>query len=68
MYVTKLSAGKTVEHDVGTGRRAWIQVASGSITVNGVSLDAGDGAAVSDEPRLALAAVNDAEIIVFDLA
>ncbi|MCC7386593.1 MAG: pirin family protein [Deltaproteobacteria bacterium] len=68
IYVTALSAGKSVEHEVETGRRAWVQVASGSVTLNGVTLDAGDGAAVTDESRLALRGVKDAEVLVFDLA
>lgn len=68
LYVTKLSAGKSVEHEVKTGRCSWVQVASGSVTLNTVTLDAGDGAAVTDESRLALHGVKDAEILVFDLA
>lgn len=68
LYVTKLSAGKAVEHEVKTGRRAWVQVASGSVTLNGATLDTGAGAAVTDESRLALHGVKDAEVLVFDLA
>jgi len=38
------------------------------VTVNGESLAAGDGAAVSDESALDLTARSDAEVLVFDLA
>jgi redox-sensitive bicupin YhaK (pirin superfamily) len=54
--------------DLQPGRHAWIQVARGTISVNGHRLDAGDGAAVSDETALELTASSDAEVLVFDLA
>lgn len=67
VYVTKLSEGKSVEHEISLGRRAWVQVATGSVTLNGITLEAGDGAAVSSESRLALYGTTDAEVLVFDL-
>jgi redox-sensitive bicupin YhaK (pirin superfamily) len=45
-----------------------VQVARGSVTLNGAQLDAGDGAAVSVEKSLQLTGVNDAEVLLFDLA
>lgn len=68
LYVTKLSLGSAIEQGIAAGRRAWVQVASGSVTVNGIALEAGDGAAVIDEARLALTGVTDAEVLVFDVA
>lgn len=50
------------------GRHAWVQVARGSVTLNGERLEAGDGAAVSGERELRLRGVLDAEVLVFDLA
>ncbi len=47
---------------------AWLQVARGSLAVNGVALQQGDGAAVSEEPRLRLAAREDLEMLIFELA
>ena len=52
---------------IGPGRHAWIQVARGSLTVNGVALHAGDGAAVSDETSLDLRFTDDSEVLLFDL-
>jgi redox-sensitive bicupin YhaK (pirin superfamily) len=40
----------------------------GEIKLNGTALKAGDGTAVSDESKLTLSAVRDAEVVVFDLA
>jgi redox-sensitive bicupin YhaK (pirin superfamily) len=68
LYVTKLSAETSVEHKIEANRRAWVQVASGAIKLNGVALGQGDGAAVTDESRLVLRGEKDAEVLVFDLA
>jgi len=50
------------------GKEWWIQVARGQVTLNGVTLAQGDGAAVSQETGLAIEAISDAEELVFDLA
>ena len=63
-----LDAGTRVDHAIAKGRHAWVQVARGGVTLNGVTLNAGDGAAVSDETGLAIDAQLDSEILVFDLA
>jgi len=63
-----LDAGTQVDHSIAPGRHAWIQVARGQVTLNGVTLAQGDGAAVSHETGLAIEAISDAEVLVFDLA
>lgn len=64
-----LSAGSRVEHALAPGRGAWIQVARGSVNVNGTSLKAGDGAAIEEETLLTIAAENaESEVLLFDLA
>jgi redox-sensitive bicupin YhaK (pirin superfamily) len=70
MYVTELGSGETVTHTLAPGRHAWAQVLRGSISLNGHVLEAGDGAAISDEQELVLAG-RDAqgdEALLFDLA
>jgi redox-sensitive bicupin YhaK (pirin superfamily) len=68
LYTTILGAGESVEHAIAPGRGAWVQVARGNVTVNGVALGAGDGAAIEDETSLAIAANGDeSEILLFDL-
>lgn len=49
-------------------RKAWVQLARGRLTVNGVALQAGDALAVADEPALVLDQGQAAEVLVFDLA
>jgi redox-sensitive bicupin YhaK (pirin superfamily) len=55
------------ELDVQTGRRIYVHVARGSVTANGVALDAGDALQVTAESRLELSDGRDAEVLVFDL-
>ena len=67
LYATILSAGKDVALDLATGRHAWIQVVRGTLDINGENLGSGDGAAVSDESRIAIKAGEESEFLVFDL-
>jgi quercetin 2,3-dioxygenase len=63
-----LSPGGVVTHTIRPGRHAWVQVALGEVTLNGVALIEGDGAAVSGERLLTITGVRSANILVFDLA
>jgi redox-sensitive bicupin YhaK (pirin superfamily) len=67
LYAALLEPGERVAHTVLRGH-AWVQVARGAITLNGTTLSAGDGAAVSGEKELAIAATESAELLLFDLA
>jgi quercetin 2,3-dioxygenase len=67
LYVGTLSKGSEVTHPLRAGRHAWVQVARGGVTLNGQSLRAGDGAAVSEEAALAIRATEPSEVLVFDL-
>jgi len=68
VYATVLGEGNEVVHTVAPGRHAWLQVARGAVTVNGENLDQGDGAAVSNEERVAITGREAAEVLLFDLA
>ncbi len=68
LYVSLLEAEQEVKHELGDGRHAWLQVARGTVELNGKSLNQGDGAAVSDEQKLVVKGASDAEILLFDLA
>jgi redox-sensitive bicupin YhaK (pirin superfamily) len=50
------------------GRHAYVQVARGSVTLNGSKLEEGDGAAISEEQAVELTGVKEAEVLLFDLA
>ncbi|HVS75238.1 MAG TPA: pirin family protein [Candidatus Acidoferrales bacterium] len=68
LYATLLAAGETVRQEGKPGRHAWVQVARGSVKLNGQELSAGDGAALSGEKTILLTGVRDAEVLLFDLA
>jgi quercetin 2,3-dioxygenase len=67
LYLAALDPGQKVTHTLAPGRAAWVQVATGSVTLNGKTLVAGDGAAVTDETDLELVGVESGETLVFDL-
>jgi redox-sensitive bicupin YhaK (pirin superfamily) len=69
LYTTILDEGQSVAHDLASGRGAWIQVARGSVDVNGTTLNAGDGAQIEDESSLTITGGAAAsELLLFDLA
>ena len=67
LYGTDLEPGQSLRHDLPAGRHAWVQVARGGLELNGVALEAGDGAAISNERGLHLATRAGAEVLLFDL-
>ena len=67
LFVTLLAPGEEVTHTLGK-RYAWLQVAKGEIELNGKKLVQGDGAAVSEEQNLQIKGLQDAEVLLFDLA
>jgi quercetin 2,3-dioxygenase len=68
LHSTLLGKDEKAEYTLKPGRHAWLQLARGSGTLNGVALKAGDGAAVSDESTLVLTAHEPVEALLFDLA
>ena len=68
LYATVLGAGESVKHEIKPNRHAYVQVARGSVKLNGEELETGDGAQISGEQSLQLTGVKDAEVLLFDLA
>jgi redox-sensitive bicupin YhaK (pirin superfamily) len=67
LFTTTLSAGDAVSHDIPAGGHAWLQVASGDVDLNGVTLGEGDGAAIDKELSITVTSVSDAELLLFEL-
>jgi len=61
-----LPKGQSVSYPLAAGRFAYLAVAKGSASVNGVMLGARDGAAIRDEGSLTINASDDAEIVLVD--
>ncbi len=70
LYASLLEAGKSVSYELPKGRYGWIQVAKGSVKVNGQELKKGDGAQISDESKIEVTSSGSetAEFLFFDLA
>jgi redox-sensitive bicupin YhaK (pirin superfamily) len=68
LYATVLGKGEAVKHELKPDRHAYVQVARGSVTLNGTKLKEGDGAAISKEKTVELTGVDNAEVLLFDLA
>jgi redox-sensitive bicupin YhaK (pirin superfamily) len=67
VWLGRLDAKATATHALSAGRHAWLQVAEGELTLNGQRLEAGDGAALSEENGLNLKAVKPSQVLLFDL-
>ena len=63
-----LKAGESAEYALDDGHHAYLVPATGTIEINGVRIDARDGAAIADETRLTITAIEDAEIVLVDAA
>jgi len=64
----RLLPGQQATYRLKPGRHAWLQVALGKALLNGAALAEGDGAAVSNEEIVEVVAVEEAELLLFDLA
>jgi len=67
LYATVLGPGESVKHELKPDRYAYVQVAKGSVKLNGKELETGDGAEISAEKSVELTGVKDAEVLLFDL-
>ena len=61
-----LNAGESLTYTLGEGRRAYLVPAVGSVEVNGVPLNARDGAAIKDVTEITVTAKADAELVMVD--
>jgi redox-sensitive bicupin YhaK (pirin superfamily) len=68
VYASVLATGHEVSHALESSRHAWLQVAAGAVKVNDTDMKQGDGAAISQETAITIAAQEPAEILLFDLA
>jgi redox-sensitive bicupin YhaK (pirin superfamily) len=67
VYAGLFDAGEKSDLSLGDGRHAWVQVAAGSVRLNGQDLATGDGVAISNEQHLTIDGLDTGEVLVFDL-
>jgi redox-sensitive bicupin YhaK (pirin superfamily) len=67
LLVADLAPGGRCARPLAPGRRGWLHVARGSVTVGGQALAAGDALELVHEPGVEVAAAADAQVLLFDL-
>jgi len=67
LYAGLMKSGERVHHSLPENRYAWLQVARGKVRFNGLDMQSGDGAGVSNETSLEVVSTADSEILLFDL-
>ena len=67
LYATKLNGQSVLTHALPAGRKAYVQVARGSLQVNGTTVQAGDGVKIEKETQIVLSSGQSAEALLFDL-
>ena len=68
VYAALVDGGERIQQELSPGRRAYVHVARGEVTLNGQRLHAGDGAKVADETTLSFSEGRNAELLLFDSA
>jgi hypothetical protein len=63
-----LKAGESVEYVIGVSRRGYLVPAAGAVEVDGIRINARDGAAISDVEKFTVKALEDSEIVLVDAA
>jgi redox-sensitive bicupin YhaK (pirin superfamily) len=61
-----LKAGETTRYSMDKDRFAYLVPSKGAVEINGIRLDARDGAAIRDETTLEVKALEDAELVLVD--
>ena len=68
IWSAKLDEGVEAVHTLRPGRKAWLQVARGEVTVGEETLKAGDAAALTDMTQVQVRSRAPSEVLLFDLA
>ena len=68
VFVSRLSAGRSLEHPLGAGRGAYLYVIEGDVGVNGEHMETGSAAQITDEERIEIASRSTSELILVDVA
>lgn len=67
IFLGKLAAGKNFDFAIKAGRKIWIQMISGAISVSGASLETGDAIAIENENSININSAKSSEFLLFDL-
>jgi quercetin 2,3-dioxygenase len=68
VYAGLFGAGDKSTFALPEDRYAWVHLATGKLRINDVELSAGDGLAIEKERELRIEGIEEAEVLLFDLA
>jgi len=68
VFVSRLTAGRSVTHPLPAGRGVYLYVIEGDVSVNGDRMETGAAAHITDEPEIAIESAADSELILVDVA
>ncbi len=68
LYAGLFDGAEQASIPLAAGRRAYLHVARGEVTVNGIALNAGDALKIADETQITITGGRQAEVLLFDLA
>ena len=68
VLATTLKAGESAEYAPQTARHLYLVPAAGAVEINGVRVNARDGATIRDEAKLKITALEDSELVLVDAA
>ena len=68
LLVGRLQAGRSLRHEIGAGHDLYLVPSAGTVRVDGVEVEAGDGIAVTDQASVEFSAVQDTELVIVELA
>lgn len=67
MYAGLFDGGESTTHTLAAGRLAYVHVARGAVTVNGIALNEGDAVKIENESSVRIDKGSEAEVLLFDL-
>jgi hypothetical protein len=67
LYLAKPPKGTRIDLSLRLGRKGWLQLASGQLSLNGQTISSGDGVAISDESQLRVEVEKNSHFLFFDL-
>jgi redox-sensitive bicupin YhaK (pirin superfamily) len=68
VLATTLKAGESAAYDFDSDRKGYLVPAIGAVEINGVRINARDGAAIANENRVTITALEDSELVLVDAA
>lgn len=67
IYAGLIDGDERIDHSIASGRRAYVHIARGAVTLNGQPMSAGDGVKLAGNTAVHLSDGHNAEVLLFDL-